>query len=197
MRTYELTRRLALRRRAARWRTAALGLFVLSLSVNLSTCGARQLDRRAWAAREARYQAQLQRAEQVRDQAVRALGALALSAAQEQADRAAQAAAYEAIGVWEYAGTCTVTAYCPCAACCGIYADGLTAAGLPAGPGVAAVDPAVIPLGSTLIIDGQQYLAADTGVTGRHVDLCMGTHRVGVALGGGVAAVWVRGVGAP
>lgn len=177
-----------LRRETALWQRAAAGLLILSTMWNTAqACRIVQLKDT-----QQETAAQLQRAEQVRDQAVRALGALALSAAQEQADRAAQAAAYEAIGVWEYAGTCTVTAYCPCEACCGIYADGLTAAGLPAGPGVAAVDPAVIPLGSTLIIDGQQYLAADTGVTGRHVDLCMGTHREAEAFGAREAAVWVR-----
>lgn len=67
MRTYELTKQLALRRRAIRWREAALGLFALSLLGNLCTCGAHELDRQAWAAREAGYQARLRQAEETRD----------------------------------------------------------------------------------------------------------------------------------
>jgi len=191
MSTYELTKRLSLRHRAIRWREAALGLFALSVSVNLCSCGARELDRQAWAAQEARYQAQLHQAEQVRDQAVRELGAMALSAANEQAARAEQAAAYEALGAWEYIGECTVTAYCPCESCCGRWADGVTATGLPAGPGVVAVDESVIPLGSTVIIDGQKYLAADTGVQGLHVDVCCSSHQEAEAFGARELAVWV------
>ncbi len=40
----------------------------------------------------------------------------------------------------------TATAYEPSAVSCGIYADGITAIGLKAGPGIIAVDPRVIPL---------------------------------------------------
>ena len=95
------------------------------------------------------------------------------------------------MGAYRYVGECTITAYCPCEACCGQWADGLTATGLPAGPGVVAVDPAVIPLGSTVVIDGQRYLAADTGVTGHAVDVCMGTHEEAEAFGVRREAVWV------
>ncbi len=72
------------------------------------------------------------------------------------------------------------------------WADGLTATGLPAGPGVVAVDPEIIPLGSTVIIDGQRYLAADTGVTGKHVDICMTEHEDTVEAGVRTADVWVE-----
>ena len=97
------------------------------------------------------------------------------------------------MGAWEYVGECTITAYCPCAECCGRWADGVTASGLPATPGVVAVDPEVIPLGSTAVIDGQRYLAADTGsgVEGLHIDICMGSHEETVAHGVRTADVWV------
>lgn len=53
---------------------------------------------------------------------------------------------------------------------------GITATGIPATYGVAAVDPAVIPLGSRLYIPGYgEAIAADTGgaIYGNRIDLCM------------------------
>lgn len=90
-----------------------------------------------------------------------------------------------------YVGEFTVTAYCPCAECCGHWADGLTATGIPASGGIVAVDPAVIPLGSTVIIGGLEYLAADTGVDGMHIDICTDSHKAAAAFGVQTAAVWV------
>ena len=180
-----------LRGETAAWQTAALGMFGLSLAVNLSTCGAHELERQAWADRESRYQTQLKHVETVRDHAVQELGVLAARVSREQQAREEQAAAYEALGAWEYLGEFTVTAYCPCEDCCGRWADGVTASGLPAGPGIVAVDRSVIPLGSTVVIDGQRYLAADTGVTGNRVDICMTSHEDTVAHGVRTAEVWV------
>lgn len=181
-----------LRRETAAWQAAALGVFGLSLTVNLWTCGAHELDRQAWLVQEAVYQAKIQHAQEVRDHAVRELGALAAETARDRQARAEQAAAYEAMGAWEYFGEFTVTAYCPCEECCGRWADGVTATGLPAGPGIVAVDPDVIPTGSTVVIDGQAYLAADTGVTGNHVDICVTDHRAAEAFGARAAEVWVE-----
>jgi 3D (Asp-Asp-Asp) domain-containing protein len=64
-------------------------------------------------------------------------------------------------------GTITVTAT-------GYSLPGHTSTGLPVGPGVVAVDPAVIPLGTRLTIPGYgEGVAADTGsaVTGHTIDL--------------------------
>jgi|GluameStandDraft_1065615.scaffolds.fasta_scaffold53742_2 hypothetical protein len=66
-----------LRHETATWQTAALGMFGMSLAVNLSTFVAHELERQAWVDREARYQTDLQNAEQVRDHAVQELGVLA------------------------------------------------------------------------------------------------------------------------
>ena len=49
----------------------------------------------------------------------------------------------------------------------------------------------MIPLGSTVVIDGQRYLAADTGVTGNHVDLCVLDHQEADVFGVRTADVWV------
>lgn len=170
----------------------AAGLMALALGVNMvqwawiaSLEDARRED-------TARCRVQLESAERTRDLAVERLGEMVLQAEADKQARAEQAAAYEAIGAYQYIGECTITAYCPCEECCGRWADGLTATGLPAGPGVVAVDPEVIQLGSTVIIDGQRYLAADTGVMGKHVDICMTEHEDTVEAGVRTADVWVE-----
>ena len=73
---------------------------------------------------------------------------------------------------------CDITGYC---ACCTPYAhmnqrDGkvLTASGRWVSIGEAvAVDPDIIPLGSTVTLGGKTYIAADTGVYGYTVDVLM------------------------
>jgi len=84
--------------------------------------------------------------------------------------------------------------------CCEAYphicgtGDGLTATGVPVEPGICAVDPDVIPLGSTVIIDGVEYLAADVGsaVKGNHIDIAVETHAEALELGVGAAEVFVE-----
>ena len=91
----------------------------------------------------------------------------------------------------------TVTHYDCCAECCG-KADGITASGVRATPGVTvAVDPAVIPLGADVLVDygdGEicYYRADDTGsgVVGNHIDLCVADHQTAVQLGRRTATVW-------
>lgn len=180
----------ALRVEAAAWQRAAVGLLALSTLANAALAARiRTLeDRRAADADQ--YRARIEQADHTRDLAVRELGAMSLQAAQDRETRAAQAAAYEAVGDYRYVGECTLTWYCPCGECCGRWSDGLTATGLPASPGAVAVDPEVIPLGSTVIIDGQTYLAADTGVKGLAVDIFVTDHAEAERLGVGTAEVW-------
>lgn len=91
----------------------------------------------------------------------------------------------------------TVTHYDCCVECCG-KADGITASGVRATPGVTvAVDPAVIPLGADVLVDygdGEicYYRADDTGsgVKGNHIDLCVTDHQTAVQLGRRTATVW-------
>lgn len=111
-----------------------------------------------------------------------------------EAEYLQQMAAYEALGMYRYIGECTLTAYC-CESVgnphiCG-NGDGLTASGLPIAPGMVAVDPSIIPLGSTVIINGVSYLAADTGVTGYHIDIAIQTHEEANAFGISSAEVWI------
>lgn len=91
----------------------------------------------------------------------------------------------------------TVTHYDCCVECCG-KADGITASGVRATPGVTvAVDPAVIPLGADVLVDYgdgviNYYRADDTGsgVVGNHIDLCVADHQTAVQLGRRTATVW-------
>lgn len=75
-------------------------------------------------------------------------------------------------------GKFKVTAYCPCVDCCG-KTDGITSTGTKATAGrTVAVDPKVIPYGSTVVINGNEYVAEDTGgsIKGNKIDMFFNTH---------------------
>lgn len=76
-------------------------------------------------------------------------------------------------------GTFEVTAYCPCEICCGAWADGITYTGGYAEEGrTIAVDPAIIPLGTVVEIDGHRYIAEDIGggIDGKEIDIFFVEH---------------------
>ena len=73
---------------------------------------------------------------------------------------------------------------------------GRTASGIPVGPGVVAVDPAVIPLGTRLSIPGYgQGIAADTGgaIRGARIDLWFSSHADALAWGRQTITISVGG----
>ena len=81
-------------------------------------------------------------------------------------------------------GVYTVTAYCCCKKCCGkdtthpLY--GITASGTKAVEGrTIAVDPSLIPLGTTVYLNGRPYIAEDTGsaIKGNKIDLFINNHQ--------------------
>ena len=95
----------------------------------------------------------------------------------------------------EYLGTFTVTHYCPCYACCK-KTDGITFTGTQATEGrTVAVDPDVIPLGSTVVIDGQEYIAEDIGgaIKGNRIDRYMDNHQEALNAGIVQAEVYIGG----
>ena len=62
-----------------------------------------------------------------------------------------------------YLGEFKLTAYCPCAKCCGKN-DGITATGTKATANrTIAVDPKVIPIGTQVLIGDRTYIAEDVG----------------------------------
>lgn len=80
-------------------------------------------------------------------------------------------------GSWT--GLFKVYGYDACVFCCG-KTDGITATGTKASSGrTIAVDPSVIPLGSQVIINGNTYIAEDTGsgIKGQKIDMFFNTHQ--------------------
>lgn len=89
------------------------------------------------------------------------------------------------------------TAYCPCPICCGIWSEQhpdrigtdykqLLSTGLPPQEGrTIATDPTVIPLGTQVVLNGNTYVAEDTGggVKGYHIDIFFDTHEEALAWG--------------
>lgn len=92
-------------------------------------------------------------------------------------------------------GEFEVTAYCNCALCCGIHAGGPTASGtMPEAGRTVAVDPELIPLGTELLIDGERYLAEDTGrlIKGKIIDIYFDTHEEAMRYGRQNKKVYIR-----
>lgn len=94
--------------------------------------------------------------------------------------------------------SCTVTFYCAerYKHICGT-GDGIAYDGTPVLPwATCAVDPDVIPLGSTVMVDlGDGYglrtlVANDTGVSGTHIDICVSGHAEAEQLGRRTATVY-------
>lgn len=83
---------------------------------------------------------------------------------------------------------CRIYHYCECDRCTGKHegdpAYGITATGTLVCEGrTVAVDPAVIPLGSEVWINGHTYIAEDTGVHGEAVDIYVPNHEKAVRMG--------------
>lgn len=93
---------------------------------------------------------------------------------------------------------CTVTYYCmeKRKHICG-NGDGLTASGAEVSTSTCAVDPRIIPLGSTVMVDygdGEihYYIAEDTGggIKNNHIDIAVPTHHEALELGKRTATVY-------
>ena len=92
-----------------------------------------------------------------------------------------------------YIGEFEITYYCSCEKCCN-KTDGITFTGTQATEGrTIAVDPEIIPLGSTVIIDGQTYIAEDIGgaVKDLRVDVFVNDHQTALNLGRTVKEVYL------
>ena len=179
----EQCRREAAERRAARfWYAAAVALILILLAL-------------CWRAVETRDTRETERAEETTPGPVVQTLQLDLGVS-EPAEAVSTLAESGAEDTGQDQGhlisDCTITHFCAEAYphICGT-GDGLTATGTQVQPGVTcAVDPDVIPLGSTVMVDFgdgvlHAYRAEDTGgaVRGNHVDLCVASHQEAEALG--------------
>lgn len=91
--------------------------------------------------------------------------------------------------------TVTATAYCPCVKCSEGYGR-MTATGATATAGrTIAVDPSVIPYGTEIIIDGNTYIAEDTGalIKGNKIDIFFDTHAETIQFGKRELVAYVGG----
>lgn len=75
-------------------------------------------------------------------------------------------------------GTFKTTAYCPCRQCSEGWGRQTSSGALATANHTVAVDRRVIPIGSRLLINGQEYVAQDVGggVRGNHIDIYFNTH---------------------
>lgn len=106
----------------------------------------------------------------------------------------------------EYLGECMITHYCSCPICCDQYGENrpvdeygneivYTASGAIAEAGkTIAVDPEVIPLGSTVYIDGKEYVAEDVGgaIKGNRIDIYSSSHDEALNLGVKYSSVYME-----
>lgn len=96
---------------------------------------------------------------------------------------------------WTSAGVFKVTHYCDCEHCQGEYI-GTTATGTaPKAGRTIAVDPDTIPLGSVVKINGQEYVAEDTGgaIKGNRVDIFVADHGEAMAKGIKEEVIYLKG----
>lgn len=113
-------------------------------------------------------------------------------------DKPAHGCAYLDLG--EPMGEFKLTAYCPCAKCCGKWANGITATGTTATEGrTIAVDPRVIPYGSTVTLyyeDGTShtYTAEDCGgaIKENRIDVFFDDHQAAREFGVQTAYVYME-----
>lgn len=183
-----------LRYQVAKREIATVGLFILSIAFNLIFANLYIEEKNNLIDMQQEYEKKLLYAEKTRDNAVQELGRMAIQTANEKANMEVQTLAYEEVSKYEYLGKFSITFYC-----CEQYehicgtGDGLTASGLELQTGMVAVDPTIIPLGSTIIIDGIPYLATDTGgaIKGNRIDVAVPTHQEALELGIQTADVWI------
>lgn len=75
-------------------------------------------------------------------------------------------------------GAFRITGYCACHKCSAGWGRRTSSGAMAASRRTVAVDPRVIPMGSRLLINGQVYVAEDTGggVKGNHIDIYCDSH---------------------
>lgn len=107
---------------------------------------------------------------------------------------------------YESLGTFTLTAYCPCVMCCGEwsaehpshsgtdYVQKTTSGTIPTAGRTIGVDPRIIPLGTTVVINGHEYIAEDCGgaIKGQRIDVFCSNHAEALAFGRQTAEVFIK-----
>ncbi|HHX36719.1 MAG TPA: hypothetical protein GX717_01915 [Clostridiaceae bacterium] len=103
-------------------------------------------------------------------------------------------------------GEFTLTAYCPCVRCCGVWSEQhpskkgtgyiqKTASGtIPTAGKTIATDTNIIPFGTTVIINGHEYVAEDRGgaIKGNRIDIFFDSHEEALAFGRQKSEVFIK-----
>jgi 3D (Asp-Asp-Asp) domain-containing protein len=103
-------------------------------------------------------------------------------------------------------GEFTLTAYCPCVRCCGVWSEQhpskkgtgyiqKTASGtIPTAGKTIATDTNIIPFGTTVIINGHEYVAEDRGgaIKGNRIDVFFDSHEEALAFGRQKSEVFIK-----
>lgn len=82
-------------------------------------------------------------------------------------------------------GTFRITHYCSCYYCCGGWGNATASGAYPTVGRTIAVDTSVIPFGTRVIINGNVYVAEDTGsaIKGNKIDIYVNDHATALRLG--------------
>lgn len=82
-------------------------------------------------------------------------------------------------------GTFRITHYCSCYYCCGGWGNATASGAYPTVGRTIAVDTSVIPFGTRVIINGNVYVAEDTGgaIKGNKIDIYVSDHATALRLG--------------
>lgn len=107
---------------------------------------------------------------------------------------------------YESLGEFTLTAYCPCVQCCGEwsaehpsrvgtdYIQKTFSGTIPEQGRTLSVDPEVIPFGTTVVINGHEYIAEDSGgaIKGNRADVYFDSHDAALEFGRQTAEVFIK-----
>ena len=92
----------------------------------------------------------------------------------------------------EYLGDWTITAYCGCAECCGSWGNATASGATPYSYHTAASN--VLPFGTRVMIEGNEYVIEDTGYTiygDEWIDIYFDSHEEALAYGLHTASVYI------
>lgn len=95
---------------------------------------------------------------------------------------------------YEYLGEYTLTAYCGCSHCSGGWGNKTSTGTTCKAKHTIAVDPKVIPYGSKIYINGNEYTAEDCGggIKGKRIDIYFDSHSDAVKFGRQKAKVYLK-----
>jgi 3D (Asp-Asp-Asp) domain-containing protein len=95
---------------------------------------------------------------------------------------------------YECLGTFKLTAYCPCSECSGSWGRNTSTGATATARRTIAVDPKIIPYGSTILIDDHAYIAEDCGgaIKRNSIDIYFDSHADALEFGKQYTEVFIK-----